>query len=172
MKKNKVRKKLVLESLLAFFIAITPILWYFYKYITPNEDGNWKFLWFTLTPKSFLDVSTAMYFYFSKIILLILFIIWFSTCKHWWYHVLLIPIAMFAFQTYSLITIEDSKKIDENELLYLLGVCMVIIPVVYFIRLKLVDKHVHGIDLEAMDEELKAYREKERQQKELQEKKL
>jgi hypothetical protein len=42
----------------------------------------------------------------------------------------------------------------------------VIIPFVYFIRVKLFDKHVLGIDLEAMDKELKAYREKELMEKE------
>jgi hypothetical protein len=42
----------------------------------------------------------------------------------------------------------------------------VIIPFVYFIRLKLFDKHVLGIDLEAMDRELKAYKEKETKEKE------
>jgi hypothetical protein len=41
----------------------------------------------------------------------------------------------------------------------------VVIPFVYFIRLKLFDKHVLGIDLEAMDRELKAYKEKELKEK-------
>ena len=43
---------------------------------------------------------------------------------------------------------------------------MFITPVVYFIRLKLVDKYVHGIDLEAMDQELKILKEKEALKKE------
>ncbi|MDA8686530.1 hypothetical protein N9L94_05910, partial [Robiginitalea sp.] len=30
-------------------------------------------------------------------------------------------------------------------------------PFVYFIRIKIYDKYVHGIDLEAMDAELKSY---------------
>jgi len=38
---------------------------------------------------------------------------------------------------------------------------MVIIPVVYFIRIKLYDKYVHGIDLEAMDAEIKDLNEKQ-----------
>ncbi|MEO0573492.1 MAG: hypothetical protein AAF039_17450, partial [Bacteroidota bacterium] len=51
-------------------------------------------------------------------------------------------------------------------LLWLLPICVVIIPFVYFIRLKLYDKHVHGIDLEAMDEELRILKEKEALRKE------
>ena len=41
---------------------------------------------------------------------------------------------------------------------------MVVIPFVYFIRLKLFDKYVHGIDLEAMNAELEYYKNKEREQ--------
>ncbi|WP_246160897.1 hypothetical protein [Maribacter flavus] len=37
---------------------------------------------------------------------------------------------------------------------------MVIIPFVYFIRVKLYDKYVHGIDLEAMEAELEELKEK------------
>jgi hypothetical protein len=38
---------------------------------------------------------------------------------------------------------------------------MVVIPLVYLIRIKLYDKHVHGIDLEAMEAELKTLKEKQ-----------
>jgi hypothetical protein len=42
------------------------------------------------------------------------------------------------------------------------------VPIVYFIRVKLVDKHVHGIDLDAMDTELQILKEKEELRKERQ----
>lgn len=146
---------------MALFISITPLLFYFYKYIPKTADTSWSLLWITFSNNGYGDVATAFYFYLGKFIPLALLVIWFITCKQWWYHVILIPIAMYAFQLYSVLS-ENIKRIDENEILYLLGVCMIVIPAVYFIRLKLVDKHVHGIDLEAMDAELKAYREKER----------
>ncbi|WP_245615911.1 hypothetical protein [Flagellimonas lutaonensis] len=74
---------------------------------------------------------------------------------------------MFAFQFYQGSLVEDSTKIDENEILYVIAVTMVIVPIVYFIRVKLVDKYVHGIDLKAMDTELKLHKEKEAIRKEL-----
>jgi hypothetical protein len=49
---------------------------------------------------------------------------------------------------------------------------MIVISIVYFIRIKLYDTHVHGIDLEAMDAELQAYREREKLQKEKEERKV
>ena len=77
---------------------------------------------------------------------------------------LLIPIAMFAFQVVGLI--QQERYLDEIEIYWLIPIMMVITPFVYFIRIKLFDKHVLGIDLEAIDAELKEYKEKERIEKE------
>ena len=60
----------------------------------------------------------------------------------------------------------DDKIVDTENVFWLLPVCMVIIPFVYFIRIKLYDKYVHGIDLDAMDAELQYYKDKERRENE------
>ncbi len=70
---------------------------------------------------------------------------------------------MYAFQIFEVIYSED-LLVDTENVLWLLPVCMVVIPFVYFVRVKLYDKHVHGIDLDAMDAELKYYKDKERSQ--------
>ena len=77
---------------------------------------------------------------------------------------MLIPMAMYVFQAVSLIY--EDRFIDEVEIFWLLPIMTVVIPFVYFIRLKLFDKHVLGIDLEAMDREIKAYKDKEHKEKE------
>ncbi len=66
---------------------------------------------------------------------------------------------MYAFQIFEVIYSED-KYVDSENILWLLPICMVIIPFVYFVRVKLYDKYVHGIDLEAMDAELEALKSK------------
>ncbi len=160
MQKNtaRVRRKLVVEGIIGLFIALSAIFFYIYKFIPPSESmEEWNFFGLTFTKNGYFSVQTAFYYYFTKIVPLYLFIIWFITCKHWWYHIILIPIAMYAFQLYAIFN-EESLKVDENELFYLLIVCMIIIPIVYFVRIKLVDKYVHGIDLEAMDAELKTFK--------------
>lgn len=108
-------------------------------------------------------MNAFAWFFVSKFIPLYLLIIWFFTCKHWWYHILLIPICMYAFQLFEVI-ISPDLNIDTKNVLWLLPVCMVVIPFVYFIRVKIYDKYVHGIDLEAMDAELQYYKNKEREQ--------
>ncbi|WP_396589968.1 hypothetical protein [Allomuricauda sp. R78024] len=159
-----IRNKLLLEGLLVLMIAITPIIFYSYKYV-PYGEQEIDILFFTFTANGFEDVGTALYFYLTKLAPLILLVLWFVTCKNWWYHAILIPISMYAFQLYSTFT-SDSNKVDENEVLYVMAVTMVIVPIVYFIRIKLFDKHVHGIDLDAMDTELQILKEKEELRKE------
>ena len=72
---------------------------------------------------------------------------------------------MYAFQLFELYYSEDDV-IDSENLMWLLPVCIVVIPFVYFIRVKLYDKHVHGIDLKAMDDELQILKAKEELRKE------
>ena len=67
---------------------------------------------------------------------------------------------MYAFQIFEGV-VSDDKYIDTENILWLLPFCMIVVPVVYFIRIKLYDKHVNGIDLEAMEAELTALKKKQ-----------
>ncbi len=163
--KRRIRKKFIIEGGISLLIAVTPLMFYMYKYL-PVGSQSLNILGIELTANDFNDMSDAFYYYGSKVVPLLLLVIWFITSKNWWYHAILIPISMYSFQLYYVLRYADSAKIDENEILYVIAVTMVVVPVVYFIRLKLVDKHVHGIDLDAMDTELQILKEKEELRKE------
>ncbi|WP_133644288.1 hypothetical protein [Zeaxanthinibacter enoshimensis] len=105
-------------------------------------------------------MNIFIWFMLGKVVPFYLLLIWFFTCKHWWYHIIIIPVLMYAFQIFEAF-ISDDKFIDTDNILWILPFCMIVIPFVYLIRIKLYDKYVHGIDLDAMDAELKALREKE-----------
>lgn len=66
---------------------------------------------------------------------------------------------MYAFQIFEVIY-SDDHIVDTRNMIWLLPVCMVVIPVVYLIRVKLYDKYVHGIDLEEMENELNTLKQK------------
>jgi len=161
--KGRMQIRLLIEGITALLIALTPLLTYMYKYI-PKGDTTWSLLGLQFGTNGYDDVYTAMYFYLSKFVPLILMVIWFFTTKKWWYHAILIPMAMYGLQFY--IATSETGRVDENEIMYLVVMCMVIVPVLYLIRIKLVDKYVHGIDLNAMDEEIQIYKEKEELRKE------
>jgi len=162
--KKSIRKKLIMEGAFAFLIAVSPILFYWYKYM-PEGAETWSFLGIEFGVNGFDDVGEAFYYYFNKIVPLLLLVVWFVTCKNWWYYAILIPISMYSFQLFAVLTF-DSNIVDENEVMYVVAVTMVVTPIVYFIRVKLVYKHVHGIDLDAMDAELSILKEKEELRKE------
>ena len=157
------KNRFLLESLAVLLIIATPFVFKLHEYLPADPEFTINFLGFEIDRNGFLDIPTYIWFLLGKIIPLYLLTIWFFTCKHWWYHILLIPICMYAFQIFEVIFSED-LFVDTENVLWLLPVCMVVIPFVYFIRLKLFDKYVHGIDLEAMSAELEYYKNKEKQQ--------
>ena len=158
---KKARKRFLIESFVILLIIISPFIFKIHEYVPTEPEHIVNLFGFEIGRNGFADVSTYIWFLLGKIIPLYLLIIWFFTCKHWWYHIILIPLCMYAFQLFEVVYSED-EFIDTENILWILPVCMVVIPFVYFIRVKLYDKHVHGIDLEAMDAELKYYKDKER----------
>ena len=161
---KKSRKKIFFDSVIAILVAITPFIYYIYE-VVPSGTETWE-LWgiFKFSNGNYSSVYAAFWFFFSKLVPLYLFTIWFITCKHWWYHIILIPIAMYAFQLFTVLN-KSSRFIDEVEIYWILPILMVVAPMVYWFRIRLFDKLVHGIDLKAIEQELDEYKEKERQEK-------
>ena len=160
-KKAIIRSNLIVNTLLALLIAITPYLFQLYIYV-PIKD-EWETPFFTIDKRNYDDVQTLAWITLNKAIPLMLMIIWFFTCSKWWYHVILIPMFMFGFQLIG--AIEDKSSIlDVVEIYWLIPIMMIVIPFVYFIRIKLMDKLVYGIDLKKIDAELEEYNQKEQQQ--------
>jgi len=160
-KKKPVKRKLVFDSIVTFLIGVSPFIYYLYE-VSP--DGNvWRTFLFTYTSNGYEDLYVAFWIYLSKFVPLYLLSIWFISCKHWWYHIILIPISMYAFQLYN--SLRKDTNIDELEIYWIIPILMIIAPLVYWIRIRLFDKLVHGIDLKAIERELDEYKEKERLEK-------
>lgn len=161
--KKRAKKKIVIESIIVFFIAISPFLFKFYDYLPDNPEATINVLGIEFDNGGFYSVSVYFWFLMSKAIPLYLLIFWFFTAKNWWYHIIIIPIAMYAFQMFEVL-FDSDDNIDTENIWWLLPICMIVIPFVYLMRIKLYDRYVHGIDLEAMELELhslKAKRQKE-----------
>lgn len=145
-------KYLLTGSILAIIIAFSPYLFYLYEVF---PDGPvWETSFFTYKSLYYESMVAAAWTYLGKVVPLMLLLIWFFTCKHWWYHAILVPIAMYTFQ---LITVfyEDVylqvNPMDTNQLIYLAPFFIIILSLVYLIRIKIFDR-VYGIDLSEIDE--------------------
>ena len=161
---RKARRRFIAESVVLIFLVLSPFIFKLHEYVSTDPEATLDLYFFEIDKNGFPNINIYIWFLLGKIVPLYLIFIWFLTCKHWWYHIILIPLCMYAFQIFEAIYDTD-KFIDTENILWLLPVCMIVIPFVYFIRLKLYDKYVHGIDLELLNAELQWYKEQEANKK-------
>ena len=128
---------IIIGTLIAIFLGISPYLFYLYEY-APREEV-WETTFFTYRSLGFKDVNTALWLVTGKAFPLTCLIVWFFTCRQWWYHALLVPIAMYTYQLVSILH-EDSGSVDQFQLIYLIPIMAVIIPSIYLIRAKMFNK--------------------------------
>ena len=144
-------KALVIGSITAIFMAILPYAFYYYEAI---PDWLWDTYMFKSLSASFEgNRLMASWILFQKIVPLVLLLLWFFTCKHWWYHTILIPISLYCFQIYTLFDFK-STYIDSGELYFVVPVVIFSLSLTYLARLKIFDK-IHGIDISEIEESVK-----------------
>ncbi|WP_223034478.1 hypothetical protein [Hanstruepera marina] len=151
---DKKNNKVILKgSLIATFIALTPYLFYLYESVP--DVKVWNTFLFTYESKVYESAHVVAWTLSGKLIPLLLLLIWFFTCRHWWYHVLLVPIVMYTYQTISFIT-SDTGIFDEFQLLYLVPVMAIVVPSIYLIRARMFNKlNTANKTLEELEEEFK-----------------
>ncbi|MCF6294465.1 MAG: hypothetical protein L3J25_02095 [Flavobacteriaceae bacterium] len=147
------KKELIVGSIIATYIAITPYLFTLWEGVPAQK--TWDTFLFTYTTIYYFDVQTLVWTILGKLIPLFLLIIWMFTNRNWWYHVLLVPIAMYVYQILTVLN-DELEFADENQILYLLPVMAVIIPSIYLLRAKMFNKlNDAGKTMEELEEELK-----------------
>ncbi|MGB5942756.1 MAG: hypothetical protein WBG71_07725 [Leeuwenhoekiella sp.] len=137
-------------SIIAALIVISP--YFFYIYESFPDVNVWEFSFFGSSLKFeshyWGSIQVLGWVLFAKLIPLVFLIIWFFTCKHWWYHALLIPICMFIFQIYMTLN-EDLIFADSNEFYVLAPLILVALVFLYGIRTKIFDR-LFGIDYDEL----------------------
>ena len=140
-------RSLITGSILAFFIAISPYIFYLYQGVPEVEV--WDSPIGPITSNFYGNVSVMMWVFLGKLIPFLLLLIWFFTCKHWWYHIIIVPVCMYAFQIYSTLN-ADIKFSDIQELYLLAPIIFGMLIFSYTIRTRVFDK-IHGIDLSELN---------------------
>ncbi|WP_246286220.1 hypothetical protein [Winogradskyella ludwigii] len=134
---SRLSRSAILGSIVSTIIASTPLLYLIHESVP--DKVVWDTFFGTYESGLWESAQYAMWVYTGKIVPLLLILIWFLTCKHWWHHVLLIPIIMYSFQIITSFNAEF-KRTDENQLLYLLPVLVIVVPSIYLIRAKMFNK--------------------------------
>lgn len=142
------RSSLFIGSIVVLLIAITPYLFYIYESFPDSQV--WETSLFSISTSFPSWISFAWYFV-GKAIPLMLLLLWFFTCKHWWHWIILVPIAMYAFQLWGVIN--ESNNLDSLEIYYIVPLMLILVPAVYLIRAKIFNK-MRGADLKSFEQEL------------------
>jgi hypothetical protein len=147
------KRALIIGSIISTIIASVPYLFYLHLSV-PNEQV-WHTFLFTYDSKEWGNANIAMWVFTGKAIPLLLLFIWFFTCRHWWYHVLIVPIAMYIYQIFDFFD-PDVPYIDEFQLIYIVPIMAVTIPSIYLIRAKIFNEiNEASKSLEELEEEFK-----------------
>ena len=147
------RKSLIVGSIIATIIATTPYLFYLYESVP--RVPVWDTFLFTYKSDFYENAQVSMWVLTSKLIPLLLLIIWFFTCRHWWFHALIVPIAMYVYQIFITLN-DDLMNIDSNQLMYLIPIMAIIVPSIYLVRAQIFNKiNNANKSLEELEEEFK-----------------
>lgn len=147
------KKELIVGTIIATFIAITPYIFTLWEGV---PDGKtWDTFFGTYTSNYYGSFQILVWTLLGKIIPLLLLFIWMFTCRHWWYHALLVPIAMYIYQIMEVLN-DEIEFAETTQILYLLPVMAVVIPSIYLIRAQMFNK-LNDADktLEELEEEFK-----------------
>ncbi|MBT8266952.1 MAG: hypothetical protein KJO41_08205 [Bacteroidia bacterium] len=144
---------MIVGSIIATLIAITPYIFYLYESVP--DVKVWNTFLFTYDSKYYESVQLVAWTLTGKIVPLLLLLLWFFTCRHWWYHALLVPIAMYIYQIIGYLNSEN-EFFDEFQLIYLLPIMAIVIPSIYLLRAKMFNKISEvSKSLEELEEEFK-----------------
>lgn len=146
-------KNFVSGTVIATLIAITPYIFYLHESVPDIEV--WDTFLFTYHSGYYSSAGIAIWVLLGKLVPLYLLFLWFFTCRHWWYHTLLVPIAMYTYQIFDVIN-KDTESVDHNQLVYLIPIMAIIIPSIYLIRARIFNKVNEATkSMQELEDELK-----------------
>lgn len=141
--KNK-KTSLIIGSVIAILICISPFLLYIHNLIPDNLE-NFDSIFGTIKGGQFGFAQVFVFTFFNKFVPLFLLFLLYISNKNWWSNVILIPIAMYIFQITSIISHSESS-FDEIEFIYLIPITIIILTPIYFIKKRL-DVYLKALDL-------------------------
>lgn len=149
------KKRLISGGVIAIILAITPFLFYLYKY-APADSKIWETSIFTINSKGFGSAQGYVHALFTKITFVLITGLWFITSKHWWRWAILVPFMMFLFQLLGVVNY-NVKFIDEFNFWLSLPIVIPTVLTTIWIGQE-INKTIGDLDLrEELEEELEEY---------------
>ncbi|UOY07756.1 hypothetical protein L0P88_04195 [Muricauda sp. SCSIO 64092] len=128
------RKRLMMGMAVAIFLVAVPFLFYVYR-IFPHEESA-TILGITFEAGGYVYMDHYAYYFLTKLLIMLCFIVWYYTCRHWWRQFILVPICMFAFQIMGIVNTK-LDYIDEFDFWYSIPVVLPMVVILFFTSKKL-----------------------------------
>ena len=145
------KKILVTGTIIGVSILLAPYFFSLYQIFPDNP--TWESFLGTYTSTYYESAQVMAWTLFGKIVPLYLLVLWFLTCKHWWYHVILVPICMYIIQIFIVLS-DEVIFADVDDIFLIAPLVLFVGAFCYVIRTRIFDK-LYGIDY---DQELKRVR--------------
>ncbi len=125
------RRKVILNRAIPFLIVFISYLLYAHLNLPSNAE-TFGFI----KGGNYGTARVYIFMFFSKLVPLLLLLIWFITCKHWWAGAIIIPLSVYSFQL--IFTLNNAKEyITEVEFIYTTPFVVGLIVILNFLRSKL-----------------------------------
>ncbi len=128
------RKEFLKDIGVISLILLTPLL--FYVYLLFPESSKLETPFFTINTKYYEDIQVFIWTFSIKISFILMFSVWYLTCKHWWRICLLIPIIFFLNQLIVVIN-DELQNADHYEFGISFAISIPIIVVLLVLSKKL-----------------------------------
>ncbi|MFD2823581.1 hypothetical protein ACFS5M_07865 [Lacinutrix iliipiscaria] len=131
---NKIKQLKTKDVIITISIVALPFLFFIYKLATRTQE--WKTKLFLIDSGNWDDVYFYLWMINVKLLIIIMLIIWYGTCKHWWRKVILVPLILELFKLRSFFD-KSTVHIDEIEFLQSLPITIPIIIFIIFLTKKM-----------------------------------
>ncbi len=128
------RKIFLKDIIIATIIVALPFLFYLYR-LAP-ETKVWETLIFRIDSNYYEGIDVFFWTLANKLLTLLILLIWFVTCKHWWRFAIIVPIIIECYKFLSILN-DDLRYVDEFEFVYSLPLTIPLILFLVFLSKKL-----------------------------------
>lgn len=130
-------KLLMRDIIIVLFIISTPLLIYIHQ-LFPVKVNFYENPFFSIKSNYYNDIQAFVYMISMKLVFILMYSIWYISCKNWWKSILIIPIVFGVYQLIIVISDEIKFVDDFDELVYSLLVAVPMIILLYFFSKRLV----------------------------------
>lgn len=128
------RRRYNKDLIVIITLIFLPSLIYLHN-LLPLDIKNYDFVFFEFRSNYYESLDVWFWLISSKLVYIITYIVWFSTCQYWWKNVILVPLIYLLTQLFGVLD-DELNFVDKNEILVGFLISLPIIFLIYVLKKK------------------------------------